>query len=455
LVKEETTMAAARGTAPAVDLLSFEDVYVKSSNVHDEAVLIDAPYVNMEQPMPTFLANNDDMEYQQSFAHSMDSSVVTVDGIQDWPGFRCVCLVILIGDMGRGVMFPSMWPLVENLGGSHVTLGYAVGAFSFGRVLVNPLFGSWSHQYGYTFTLTLSSTILLFGTLLYSQVQNVGNAEFLIFSQTIMGVGSGTLGVTRAFVADITSKRERTTYMAWITAVQYGGFTVTPFFGALFNWLLYDKDYRCGILRLNMFTAPAYFMAAVTSMTLVVLALYFKDRRHIQLEKDGKKSSKREAIEDYADSVTCIRLSVYDCCIMGCMLLNIATKGSISSFETLGIAVAASHFDLSASHAAVIVALCGTFGVMALLSMGYVSNYFDDIQLIAGGMVVMTIGIASLTTIKEGVQNATWRYGVAMFMIYAIGYPIGHTAVIGIFSKSKSFSGAMRLIGSRLQYAWY
>lgn len=163
------------------------------------------------------------------------SSVLTADGIHDVPGFCVVCLVILIGDMSRGAMFPSMWPLVEKLGGDSVTLGYAVAAFSFGRILVNPVFGSWSHTWGYTNTLLLSTCLLLFGTFCYTQVLNVGRTQFLIVAQTLLGIGSGTLGVTRAFVADVTAKRSRTTYMAWITAVQYGGFTVTPFVGAIFN----------------------------------------------------------------------------------------------------------------------------------------------------------------------------------------------------------------------------
>ena len=175
------------------------------------------------------------------------SSVLTADGIHDVPGFCVVCLVILIGDMSRGAMFPSMWPLVEKLGGDSVTLGYAVAAFSFGRILVNPVFGSWSHTWGYTNTLLLSTCLLLFGTFCYTQILNVGRTQFLIVAQTLLGVGSGTLGVTRAFVADVTAKRSRTTYMAWITAVQYGGFTVTPFVGALFNKTLgQTTDVRWG-----------------------------------------------------------------------------------------------------------------------------------------------------------------------------------------------------------------
>ncbi|KAL3903467.1 MAG: hypothetical protein SGILL_010434, partial [Bacillariaceae sp.] len=182
----------------------------------------------------------------QSLAVSIASSVLTADGIHDMAGFYIVCLVILVGDMSRGVFFPSMWPLVSELGGTQVTLGYCVAAFSFGRILVSPMFGGWSVTYGYSKTLLFSCSILLVGTFLYAQVQNVGSPQFLIFSQIVLGVGSGTLGVTRAFVADVTAQRNRTTYMAWITAVQYAGFTVTPFVGAIFNKTLENVDVQWG-----------------------------------------------------------------------------------------------------------------------------------------------------------------------------------------------------------------
>ena len=255
-----TTMTQPRGS---IDLLSGDvptqqqqqqatRADVENGSSTRKGGISNSPYVAMEiagvhkfgSNVADQFENSDDAEEERSIDMS---SVLTADGIHDVPGFCVVCLVILIGDMSRGAMFPSMWPLVEKLGGDYVSLGYCVAAFSFGRILVNPVFGSWTHTWGYTNTLLLSTCLLLFGTFCYTQVLNVGRVEFLIVAQTVLGIGSGTLGVTRAFVADVTAKRSRTTYMAWITAVQYGGFTVTPFVGALFNKTLgEDTDYKWG-----------------------------------------------------------------------------------------------------------------------------------------------------------------------------------------------------------------
>lgn len=404
-----------------------------------------SPYVNMENDgvfINTNAADNHHNNYSkeeedlQSMAPSIASSVLTADGIHDVTGFSVVCLVILIGDMARGVYFPSLWPLVSELGGTTVSLGYAVASFSFGRILVSPLFGGWSTTHGYSKTLLFSCSVLWVGTVLYSQVQNVGHLWFLILAQIVMGIGSGTLGVTRAFVAEVTAQRSRTTYMAWITAVQYGGFTVTPFIGAFFNKVFQDNEFKIGLFRLNMYTAPAYFMNAVVITTIVVMLLFFRDRVRLQVPKQNlKKSVKRMTIEDTANRITAVGLTVYDCCILGCMLLNISTKGSISAFETLGVSIAESHFDLTSSRAGTIVASCGTVGVISLLCMGHISRFLSDIQLICGGMLIMGCGILSLAFLEQDQANPSWKYCTAIFLIYSVGYPIGHTAVIGLFSK--------------------
>jgi hypothetical protein len=194
--------------------------------------------------------NNDDndifnLQPAPSFV-STATSVMTAEGLADTEGFWIVCSVVLISDMSRGVTFPIMYPLIVDLGGNAVWLGYIVGAFSLGRVIASPILGRSTIVRGYSTTLVASTTVLLIGCILFAHANEVGNLYFLVFSQIILGIGSGTLGVTRAYVAEITATRQRTMYLALLTAVQYGAFTVTPIFGSLFIHLLDDRRYEVG-----------------------------------------------------------------------------------------------------------------------------------------------------------------------------------------------------------------
>jgi hypothetical protein len=178
--------------------------------------------------------------------HSMSTdgtkgTILTVDEIGDTTGFAIICVVMFLGDMARGILFPTLWPLVSDLGGDERIQGIAVGAFSVGRIVSGPRFGSATVRFGYMRTLISSTLILFLGMFMYAQTCAVGTCWYLILSQVVTGYGSGTLGVTRAFVADVTPTRNRTTYMAYLTAMQYAGFTVTPLLGSAIV-RLFDND---------------------------------------------------------------------------------------------------------------------------------------------------------------------------------------------------------------------
>jgi ceroid-lipofuscinosis MFS transporter 7 len=113
-------------------------------------------------------------------------------------------------------------------------------------MIMSPIFGALSISMGYTKTLLCSVSILFVGTLVYAQVQNVGSLQSLIVAQTLLGVGTGTVCVTRAFVASVASKKNRTKYMGWTKAVQYAGFTVTPFVGAALSKIIGDSEFVAG-----------------------------------------------------------------------------------------------------------------------------------------------------------------------------------------------------------------
>lgn len=397
----------------------------------DSTKNLDINYVAME--------DGADRNQDAGYAPSIVSSVMTLEGLADPAGFIIICFVVLIGDMNRGVLFPIMWPLVQELGGSSVWLGYAVASFSFGRILSSPTFGKWSIQHGYSKTLVTSTTIMLIGCISFAQVHRVGSLYFLIFSQILLGIGSGTLGVTRAYIAEITPTKDRTTYIAWLTAVQYGGFTVTPFVGSFFIYVLGDKSYEVGFFAFDQYSAAAYFMMALCIMVMFLLLTRFQARYRTKPPvKVGKKSSRRMEQDEVANRTTYFGITIYNACLAGIMILNVTTKGSIGAFETMGISYGESHFGLNPAVAGSMVALNGALGVTALLSMGQIAKFLTDVQMIVGGILVCALGIvnfAPLHSVEDGGENGLWRYGVGIFLIYGVGYPIGHTAVIGLFSK--------------------
>jgi len=77
------------------------------------------------------------------------------------------------------------------------------------------------------------------------------------------------------------------------------------------------------------------------------------------------------------------------------------------------------------------------------LAFKQLGKYFDDVTLMFGGIAVMIISCLLLIDrirpdilFQDHPDLAKKTWVAAIFLMYSIGYPIGHTAVIGWFSKA-------------------
>lgn len=87
--------------------------------------------------------------------------------------------------------------------------------------------------------------------------------------------------------------------------------------------------------------------------------------------------------------------------------------------------------------------MCGIVGVGFLLSFPILLRYFQDIDLVLFGLAIMVVSCMLVDSVPFIGQKTPDTYGrseeeriyLALVLMFAIGYPIGHTALIGAFSK--------------------
>lgn len=315
------------------------------------------------------------------------------------------------------------------------------------------------------------------------------------------------------------------------SAVQYAGFTCMPFLGGFLCWLLKSRAYPVldGLLVLNEFTAPAFFMAMAALILLGLLSFVFKDSlpkpkkknkapaaalvasdasaakylmgtpsdvslaismsetgddewppaefhrngdassgpHGLFVDSDDENESRQASSvmasgaerdterglmvsaegngymavlddeqDEYPEShrspkrgrCSCHLPSLPEMLIYGGFLLNMSTKGTIACFETLGAEYAMTHFDMTSAETGSTFATFGSIGVVSLLSMRIICRYYNDVQIVLGGMVVMVIACMMFVPAPSGASGLPF-FLVAVFLMYSVGYPIGHTAV--------------------------
>lgn len=372
-----------------------------------------------------------------------------------------VGLVVFCSDMARGILFPTLWLYNLSNGGSKTTLGMAVAAFSFGRIISSPYFGHMSEHYGYRYTLILCSLILLLGAIIYSLAFIY---HMIILGMFIMGLGAGSLGVTRSYVAQCTVKEERTKYMSYLCAVQYFSFGVMPIAGAMLSASIsnirecYDgnlssssgggKSILTSILSSKSlqhleFASPAYFIALISLLVIFLLYAKFTDLVPESQSEGVLGGDKVEATgkvdllaidEEDHNKFQWSQTNVGFRIAVGCCLLNIATKGTIGVLETLGSEFVAVNFDWSTYRIGYTFGVFGSIGVLSLLLLATYHNYFSDIQLVQYGLVLMVAACLLFTTIFFPIVYESCFY-LGLTLVYSLGYPVGHTALLGMMSK--------------------
>jgi len=95
-----------------------------------------------------------------------------------------IALVVFVGDAARGVLFPSLWPRIQSLGGKKVHQGIAVASFSLGRIVSSPLLGRYSELHGYRQVLIGSTSIFMLGCIAYLFANSLGT---IFLAQSTIG----------------------------------------------------------------------------------------------------------------------------------------------------------------------------------------------------------------------------------------------------------------------------
>lgn len=407
----------------------------------------------------------------------------------DW---AVVALCVLVGDASRGLFFPTLWLLVNQLGGNIEDQGLAVAMFSVGRIVTSPIWGYMSEKLGYRVALISALSVVFFGCILYI---NATSLLALLVSQFVIGLGCGTLGVTRSYVTNSTTRASRTVQLARLTAVQYAAFSVMPIAGSALSWLGESRPLRIAhVGSLNEFTLPAGFLALLTAVCMALVWFTLDDeggdwggggveeghiyspvaaplegktpverKRPIKANRPGQgqgpawqytaemvalNSSSPEpaaASPPFVDASEVVSESgessplpavafsrTETILLVGGCLCNAATKGTVGVYETLGSEFASSHFGWSGLQVGSIFAACGATGICTLLSFGLLARLgLGEAQLMLVGVAVMTLACLLLSVPNPGQA----QFVAALALMLAVGYPLGHTALLGGYSK--------------------
>jgi ceroid-lipofuscinosis MFS transporter 7 len=198
---------------------------------------------------------------------------------------QLILLTVVLQSVGFTLVLPSMYLYLTSLHGDESFYGVVVAIYSVGSLLGSMLFGWWYDYRPVKEPILVAIFLAVGGNALYSSLGlfPLEYAPWLMFvSRFLVGFGSGSVAVCRAFCSEVTPIQNKTSMMAAISGAQGIGFVIGPGVGSGLSLL----NYRYGDFHIDAYTSPGILSALFCFVNLVLVFFMLSGT-----EKRGKKSN--------------------------------------------------------------------------------------------------------------------------------------------------------------------
>ena len=193
-----------------------------------------------------------------------------------------IFLTVFIDLLGFGILIPILPSFaVKELGVDEAAIGIAIAIYSFVQFIFNPILGKYSDKHGRKPVIVICLLINAIGYLIFAFTTNYA---LLLISRIVAGVGGSSIGVAQAYIADVTTKENRSKGMGLIGSAFGLGFV----FGPLIGGFLAEYGYMVTGLVSGGFSIIAFLV------TMILLPESLKENEKVI---PGNQISKRQLID--------------------------------------------------------------------------------------------------------------------------------------------------------------
>ena len=148
-------------------------------------------------------------------------------------GLVLIFLTVFIDLLGFGILIPILPSFsVKELHIDETAIGIAIALYSFVQFLFNPILGKMSDKYGRKPVIVVCLFLNAMGYIVFSFTHSY---ILLLTSRVIAGIGGSSIGVAQAYIADVTTRENRSKGMGLIGAAFGLGFVFGPLIGGLLS----------------------------------------------------------------------------------------------------------------------------------------------------------------------------------------------------------------------------
>ena len=322
---------------------------------------------------------------------------------------------IFLDLVGFGIVIPVLPLYAERFGASPLVVGLLLGIYSAMQCLFAPILGKLSDRVGRRPVLLVS----VVGTSVGFLLMGLANSLWLLFvARVIDGVTGGNISTAQAYIADVTSPKERSRGMGLIGAAFGLGFIFGPAIG--------------GLLSHFSLAAPFFFASVLAAVNAVAIYFFLPESLPLERRRQIREHSSFWALfRQESQRPLGIILAAYFFTVVSFSLLT-ATYALFTERR----------FGYSAAQNGYIFAGQGLLGVIIQGGLlGWLVKAFGDKKLAIAGTATLALSLFLLP----------WSATTAFLLWVTTGIAIGHSLVLaplnGMASKSVNEASQGQVLG--------
>lgn len=281
-----------------------------------------------------------------------------------------IFLTVFVDLLGFGILIPILPVFAKKeLLVDETAIGIAIAAYSLTQFFFNPIFGNLSDKHGRKKIIVICLLLNALGYVLFAYTQSY---FMLLVSRVVAGIGGSSIGVAQAYIADITTPKNRSKGMGIIGAAFGLGFVFGPFIGGLLS--------KYGYFVTGMASAFFSFLAFVLTIIFLPEPIHDKSQRVIKSRKLLDISSLKLIFAKPDLSLVMVLF----------FILTFSVANIYGTFALLGYKIY--HFtDIQNGYMYSILGLSSAIIQGGLL--GYVSKFYSKQKIISFGAICMVLGL--------------------------------------------------------------
>ncbi len=347
-----------------------------------------------------------------------------------------VFIVVLTDLIGFGIVLPLLPYYGKIFGASALLVGLLYSVYSFAQLIFSPMWGSYSDRVGRRPIMIISTL----GSVIAYIIFGLADSLLVLFlSRIIAGIMGGNISTAQAYVADITTKEDRSKGMGMIGAAFGIGFVIGPALAAgLVSHAFHQFVTNIGLpafghwMDANKYALPGFFAALLSLCSNLCVVFMLPETVDTSAKKVSPDRPVRNTVfskkfwEKLANQTGRDSKGLLFPLFAAFFLLAFGQASLYSAFPLFSKV----HLELSIEQIGIQFFYIGL--IAAVVQGGVVrqlTKYFDESKIFLAGCILMSIGLG-LIPLADSLDMLSVYLG-----IMAVGFSLNQPTMLSLISQ--------------------